>query len=179
MIRPLFAALLLIGAALSGTADAAAQASDGTIVRRTTLLVHDLARSITFYRILGFEKWYEGPPGKVTGRGLPVDGVAVGEPTQLVIMRGKDPYVGMIGLLRYGPKTVAPPAGRMRVGDAVLMIETKGIADIARRLAAGGYRIHKPLEVTHIKSVDAEWDASFLMVFDPDGRMVELTERLN
>lgn len=178
-MRVVRSGLVMVGAALLGTLHASAAPSDGTITRRTTLLVHDLAESVRFYEVLGFDKWYEGPPGMVSGKGLPVEGVKVGEPTQLVIMRGKDPYIGMIGLLQYGPKRPAPAVGTIRVGEAILMIETKGIDGIAKRLKAGGYRIQKQPEVSHIKSVSAEWDATFMMVFDPDGRMIELTERLN
>ncbi len=192
--------LLLVGAALLGmgnapaaphkgtiaartprpeSAKAPSAASDGTITRRTTLLVYDLGASIQFYQTLGFEKWYEGPIGAVSGKGLPVEDIKTGDPTQLVIMRGKDPYVGMIGLLQYGPKRPPPPMGKMRIGDAILMIETKGLDAIAKQLKARGYHITKPPEISHIKSVGAEWDAAFMYVFDPDGRMVELTERLN
>jgi len=177
------AALLLAVSALAALAPLAppahAQASQGTITRRTTLLVHDLDASIAFYETLGFTKWYVGQGGKVGPQGLPVDGVQVGEPTQLVIMKGKDPYVGMIGLLQYGPKRPPPAIGRLQHGDAILMIETQGVDAIAAKLRAAGHRIHKGPDTTRIKSVDAEWDAKFLLVFDPDGRMVELTERLN
>lgn len=171
--------LVLFGSALLGAVSATAAPSDGTITRRTTLLVHDLAASVQFYQTLGFDKWYEGASGTVNGRGLPVVDAKIGDPTKLVIMRGKDPYVGMIGLLQYGPTRPLPTVGEIRAGDAILMIETKGMDVIAKRLEDGGYRIQKAPEVSHIKSVGTEWDAKFMYVFDPDGRMVELTERLN
>jgi catechol 2,3-dioxygenase-like lactoylglutathione lyase family enzyme len=169
--------LLILGAALGGAA--IAQPSDGTVTRRTTLLVHDMDASIAFYRVLGFEKWYEGSGGTVTGQGLPVEGVKVGDPTKLVIMKGKDPYIGMVGLLQYGPKKPLPKVGKMRTGDAILMIEMRGMDDAAKRMRAAGYKIQKEPTTSRIKSVDKEWDAKFMYVFDPDGNMVELTERLN
>jgi catechol 2,3-dioxygenase-like lactoylglutathione lyase family enzyme len=177
-VRIVRSGLVLTGAALLAAAAVAAP-SDGTITRRTTLLVHDLDASIDFYRTLGFEKWYEGSGGTVTGQGLPVADAKIGDPTKLVIMKGKDPYVGMVGLLQYGPKRPLPKVGELRTGDAILMIETKGMDAIAQRLKAAGYYIQKPPTVSHIKSVGDEWDAKFMYVFDPDGRMVELTERLN
>jgi hypothetical protein len=67
----------------------------------------------------------------------------------------------------------------MRAGDAILMIEMSGMEDAAKRMAMAGYKIHEMPRTTHIKSVDSEWDAKFMYVFDPDGNMVELTERLN
>ena len=158
---------------------AQAAPSDGTVTRRTTLLVHDLDASIAFYRTLGFEKWLDGPTGKVSGQGLPVAGVKVGDPTKLVIMKGKDPYIGMIGLLQYGPKKKPPVVGQLRTGDAILMIEMRGMDEALKAMRAAGYKIQKEPVTTHIKSVDSEWDAKFMYVFDPDGNMVELTERLN
>lgn len=154
-------------------------ASDGTVLRRATLVVHDIDASVAFYEAIGFERWYVGKGGTVSGEGLPIDGVKPGDPSQLIIMKGKHPYIGMIGLLQYGAKRPLPEVGRMTPGDAIMMIETTGLAAISGKLAQEGYRIHKPLETTHIESVDSEWDASFLMVFDPDGNMVELTERHN
>jgi len=178
-MRIVWHGLRLTGAALLAAGAASAAPSDGTITRRTTLIVHDLERSIDFYQVLGFEKWLDGAPGKVSGKGLPVVDAKVGDPTKLVIMKGKDPYLGMIGLLQYGAKRPLPSVDGLRAGDAILMIETKGMDAIAKRLQAGGYRIDKPPEVSHIKSVGTEWDAKFMFVYDPDGRMVELTERLN
>jgi catechol 2,3-dioxygenase-like lactoylglutathione lyase family enzyme len=154
--------------------------SEGIVTRRTTLLVHDLDASIAFYQALGFEKWYEGAGGTVTGQGLPVADAKIGDPTKLVIMKGKDPYIGMIGLLQYGPKKPLPKnVGKLRAGDAILMIEMSGMSAALERLKAGRYRIHKEPVTSHIKSVNGEWDANFMFVFDPDGHLLELTERLN
>ena len=170
-------ALLLAGCATTPPV-AQGGASEGTVLRRATLLTHDLDESITFYEILGFEKWYVGEPGTISEKGLPVDGTKVGDPSRFVIMKGKDPYIGMIGLLQYGAATEAPEA-RLRHGDAIMMIEAQGLAEIYAKLVASGYQVHKPIETTHIESVSAEWDALFAMVYDPDGHLVELTERLN
>jgi catechol 2,3-dioxygenase-like lactoylglutathione lyase family enzyme len=145
MIR---AALILALLALS--APAAAKPSDGTVMRRTTLLVHDIERSARFYEILGFARWFIGPEGKVREGGLPVQGVKVGDPSRFIIMKGKDAYLGM-----------------------------KDMDGVARRLIADGFVIHKAPETSHIKSVSEEWDAKFMFVIDPDGHMLELTERLN
>ena len=183
----LAAALIAIGAAActsieapAGLSNSSVQgASEGTVLRRATLVVHDIDASVAFYEALGFEQWYVGKGGTVSGEGLPVADVKAGDPSQLIIMKGKHPYIGMIGLLQYGPKRPLPQAGIMQPGDAIMMIEAQGLAKIAQTLEARGYHIHKSLVKTHIESVDSEWDASFLMVFDPDGNMVELTERHN
>ena len=179
-LRALLAALVLASALPAQAADAVADESR-SIVRRTTLLVHDLDASKRFYRdYLGFTLWYQGEPGTVTGNGLPVADAEVGEPTRFVIMKGRDPYVGMVGLLQYGHAKPLPDiaAATLKAGDAILMIEVTGIADIAARMAADGYPVHKLPTETRVKSVSDSWRAAFMYVFDPDGHMVELTERL-
>ncbi|ANY21086.1 Glyoxalase-like domain protein [Tsuneonella dongtanensis] len=178
-MRALLAALVLLAAApaLAQAAPAGGK-SDGTVMRRTTLLVHDIDRSARFYEILGFAKWYVGKPGTVREGGLPVKGVKVGDPSRFIIMKGKDPYLGMIGLLQYGPKR-KPAKFALRVGDPVLMIEIAGMDRVAATLAAEGFAIHKAPETTRVESVGSAWDAKFMFAIDPDGHMLELTERLN
>lgn len=185
-MRALAAAVLLGSAACTPmpapkpvVAEPTPAATEGTVLRRATLVVHDIEASATFYEMLGFTRWYVGKTGTISGNGLPVEGTAPGDPSQLIIMKGKDPYIGMIGLLQYGHRRPLPDPGRMQAGDAIMMIEAEGLTAIASRLKDAGYRIHKPIEKTRVKSVESEWDASFLMVFDPDGHMVELTERHN
>lgn len=177
---------LIVGCIAAITAIApvatAAAPSEGVVVRRTTLLVNDAAASIAFYRdMLGFEVWYEGD-GEVTGDGLPVVDAAIGEPTRFVIMKGKDSYIGMVGLLQYGtpkplPDNSDPPA--LRAGDMILMIEMAGVDAAVARLEAAGWPIFKDPETVDIKSVSTSWTAKTMFVQDPDGHLIELTERLN
>lgn len=181
-MKVLAAALALACLAACATtppAPVSSGASDGTVLRRATILTHDIDASIAFYEAIGFEQWYVGQPGTVSAEGLPVEGVAAGDPSRFVIMRGKDPYLGMIGLLQYGQARALPEPGQLQHGDAIMMVETTDIAARAEALTAAGYRVHKPLETTHIESVSDEWDASFFFVFDPDGNLVELNQRHN
>ena len=175
------AALALALAACATAPEPASQAgaSDGTILRRATILTHDIGAAIAFYEMIGFEQWYVGQPSMVGEEGLPVDGVNAGESSQLVIMRGKEPYLGMIGLLQYGEPRKPPGHGSLQHGDAIMMIETNDIAAKSAALTAAGYRVHRELETSHIESVSDEWDASFFFVFDPDGNLVELNQRHN
>lgn len=152
--------------------------SEGTVLRRATLLTHDIEKSIAFYEMLGFEQWYVGKPGTISENGLPVEGTKPGDTSRMVIMRGNHPYIAMIGLLQYGDKTEASEA-RVRHGDAIMMLEVEGLEEKYSSLVAAGYRVHQPLKTSQITSVSAEWDAYFAMVYDPDGHLVELTERRN
>ncbi len=179
MRRLALAVLMTLSTACAApTAPLSAKASDGTVMRRTTLLVFDIERSIRFYEILGFTLWLNGPWGQTRAGGLPVEGVNPGDPNRLVIMKGKHSYLGMIGLLQQGQRQDAPPFA-LRRGDPILMIEIADMAGTAQKLAAAGFTIHKQPETSHIKSVSEEWDAKFMFAVDPDGHMLELTERLN
>jgi catechol 2,3-dioxygenase-like lactoylglutathione lyase family enzyme len=70
-----------------------------TIVKRTTLIVRDLERSLAFYRdVLGFRVWYDD---RIVLSGIGLAAGAQGDRTRLVIVRAEDPVVGMIGLLQF------------------------------------------------------------------------------
>ncbi|MFO1426461.1 MAG: VOC family protein [Steroidobacteraceae bacterium] len=89
-------------------------------MRRTTLIVHDIDASIRFYRdVMGFEVWLENR-GTVSEGSLPSDAPR-GAPSRFAIMKGRHPWVGMIGLLQYGDARPPPaPPTRLRPGDSVL-----------------------------------------------------------
>lgn len=146
-------------------------------VRRTTLIVHDIDASVRFYRdVLGFEVWLENR-GKVTAESLPTD-APLGAPSRFVIMKGRHPWIGMVGLLQYGAPRPPPPPARLRPGDAVLMIETTDLAGIHARMLAAGTPIHKPPRTTEVTGAGgARWDATFLFARDPDGHMLEINQR--
>ena len=172
-------ALALAGCAATPPPSSQARGpSEGTVLRRATLVTHDIEKSIAFYSMIGFEPWFLGPPGKITETGLPVEGTKVGDPSRFVIMRGKHPHIGMVGLLQYGEAT-QPAEPALRHGDAIMMIEAEGLDRIYAELVAAGYKVIKPIKTSHIKTAEAEWDSRVAMVFDPDGHMVELVERLN
>jgi catechol 2,3-dioxygenase-like lactoylglutathione lyase family enzyme len=173
-----WAAIAILGAAFF-----AVPVSADIVVRRTTLLVSDIDASIRFYgEMLGFSVWYdqanERKPGR--GGGLPLDG----EPgrSRLVIMKGKDPWIGMVALLAYTDPSLprrAPPDARMQNGDAVLMMETNEIDAIAARLAKAGIALQRPLSQTEVTGAEGKkWQVKNLFVRDPDGRIIELSERV-
>jgi pimeloyl-ACP methyl ester carboxylesterase len=169
-------AWFLLGAV--GTASESAPSDENaSVVRRTTLIVHDLDASIRFYRdVLGFELWLENN-GKVTGDSLPSD-AALGATSRFVIMKGKDPWIGMVGLLEYGgPKQLPKTPKRLVPGDAILMIETAEIDAIYQRMQRVGTPILKhPKTQTVTGANGTRWDAKFLFAWDPDGHLLEINQ---
>ena len=172
---------LLLTAAHSGLAAAPGAATD--LVRRTTLIVHDMDASVRFYRdVLGFELWLENN-GKVSNTSLP-SSAKLGEPSRFVIMKGRHPWVGMIGLLQYG-QARTPPGLRtrtapkqLRPGDAVLMIESQDLDNIYARMQKSGTPIFREPESSEVTGAGGvRWIARFLFAWDPDGHMLEINQR--
>ena len=78
------------------------------LIRRTTMLVNDIEPSLQIYRdILGMSVHYDEEI-VVSGDGLPA-----GEPnsqTRLVMLKCKDDFIGMLGILQYiDPPLPEPP----------------------------------------------------------------------
>ena len=173
-------ALLLTGVRSAAAAEPG-QATD--LVRRTTLIVHDIDASVRFYRdVLGFEVWLENT-GKVSKSSLPTR-ARPGDPSRLVIMKGRHPWVGMIGLLQYGAARPAPGLqrrtlpGQLHPGDAVLMIETQDLENIYARMRRAGTPILREPESSEVTGAGGvRWMARFLFAWDPDGHMLEINQR--
>jgi pimeloyl-ACP methyl ester carboxylesterase len=176
-VRLMILAVMAAFAVRVPASDAPAQ-DPASLVRRTTLIVHDIDASIRFYRdVLGFELWLENR-GQVTPESLP-NTAAAGAPSRFAIMKGRHPWVGMVGLLQYGEARTLPQLPRKLVpGDAVLMIETTQLAAIYDRMQRAGTVIHKPPNTSVVTGAGgARWTATFLFAWDPDGHMLEINQR--
>ena len=150
-----------------------------SIVKRTTLIVRDLECSIAFYRdVLGLTVWYDDEI-VLSGTGLAAG--AAGDRTRLVIMKAKDPVVGMIGLLQFTVPTLPAPAGertRLGIGDVVFVLQTDDLAGVHRRLVESGARIFAAPHEFRVRGADgAELCMTSLSCWDPDGYFYEINER--
>jgi catechol 2,3-dioxygenase-like lactoylglutathione lyase family enzyme len=156
-----------------------------TVVRRTTLLVEDIGRSIDFYQRLGLTPWYDkssrdtDPGGVIGAMDLPL--TADPKIGRIVIMRGNDDRIGMIGLLGYERPPLANARGNLLglgVGDVIIMVETDDINFVHNRLQETGARFHTPPERFEITNPDGSVrDTGYRMfVYDPDGHLIEVSE---
>lgn len=175
-MHPLLATLVL-APALALAAPAARGDDPASTLRRATLIVADAEASIRFYRdILGMTVYLDNP-GTVTPQSLPSHAPA-GSPSRFVIMQGKHPWLGMIGLLQYGEaSTPRDPNARLEPGDTVLMIETDQLEAIHQRMLAAGTPIHRPPRTSEVGAGGNRWQATFLFARDPDGHMLEINQR--
>jgi len=152
--------------------------TERAVLRRATLIVRDIDASIRFYRdLLGFSVWLDNR-GEVGPSSLPSD-APIGAASRFVIMKGKHPWVGMIGLLQYGNAQVPTEApAKLVPGDVVLMIETDEIDAASARMRAAGTQVLRPIETARVTGAGGRnWTASFVFAFDPDGHLIELNQR--
>ena len=150
-----------------------------SVVRRTTLLVRDIERSIEFYQAIGFDVWLDrgGERDPEAGGGLPLNGKPAY--SRIAIMSGKDDAIGMVGLLQYD--NPALPATRKQTGtigvtDAVLVIQTDDIKQAHENLKKLGATILEPPEDYSTRSVAGQKFGAIMFFVDPDGHVIELSQ---
>lgn len=148
-------------------------------LKRTTLIVRDVERSMRFYRdVLGLDVWYDDEI-VLSGQGLAAG--AAGDRTRLVIMKALDPVVGMIGLLQWLEPPLPVPAaerGRLGIGDVVFVMQGDDVREVHRRLLAWGARVFAEPHRFEVRGADgAPVTMTSISFWDPDGYFFELNER--
>ena len=183
-MKQLFAAVILT--ALISVAGAAPVADDERVpidLRRTTLIVRDIDRSLAFYRdALGMRVIYDNAIR--TPRDAPDDDAAE-RVSRLVFLRANDDYVGIIGLLQY-KKPVRPGHHQgdepFSTGSSVLLFNSHDVdAAFARARAVLGVRVlYEPRE-TRYPSYDGDGmiRVKVSVLTDPDGFVIELNQLLD
>lgn len=148
------------------------------LVKRTTLIVRDLARSITFYRdVLGLSVWYDDTI-ELSGVGLAAG--KKGDLTRLVIMKSQDPVVGMIGLLEFTAPKLPEPTRRERlgIGDIVFVMQGEDVEGVHRRAVEFGARIHAQPHRFEVRGADGgHLVMTSLSLWDPDDYFIEFNQR--
>ena len=149
------------------------------ILKRTTLIVRDVERSLGFYRdVLGLAVWYDDEI-VLGGRGLAAG--KRGDRTRLVIMKADDPVIGMLGLLEFtDPPLPAPTAERSRlgIGDVVFVMQTDDVRGVHERLLAWGARVFADPHEFVVRGADGvEVTMTTVSFWDPDGYFFEINER--
>ena len=150
------------------------------IVKRTTLFVRDMDRSVEWYQeVMGMSVWMD-TDFVLSGEGLAAG--KAGDVTHLVIMRCQDPEIGMIGLLQWVDPPLPAPAEiptAVTYGNPTFVVATddaQATHDAAVRL---GTRIHSPPHEWSTKGHDGRMKYFIgLSLFDPDGYFYECNQLL-
>lgn len=151
-------------------------------VRRTTLLVRDIERSLPLYRdALGLKVVYDQFIGQ---QPQPDPGVPARPRMRLVLLRANDTFIGALGLLQYFDKPPVPQPDkpqRPTFGGVILVMNA---ADLETRFekvrtVPGVVVDTEPKPITY-PSPDGKGTIPVLFsaVYDPDGYFIELNKLL-
>jgi catechol 2,3-dioxygenase-like lactoylglutathione lyase family enzyme len=149
-------------------------------VRRITLVVRDVDRSLAVYRdALGLRVVYD----QLIGGGAGADGRSTPPTIRLVLLRANDDFVGLIGLMQRLDDTPPPPPdppGRARAGQPILVINARDLETRFPKLAATpGVTVSKaPMPVEYPAPGGGTIPVLFSAIWDPDGFFVELNQLL-
>lgn len=154
-----------------------AEAPVPNVVKRTTLLVRDMARSKRWYEhVLGMTAWMD-TEFVLSGHGLAAG--KAGDRTHLAIMRANDPKIGMIGLLQWvdPPQEAPEPPTAVDYGMPVFVVESQDAQGVARRAEELGTRVHSPPRRWSTRGARGELRHLIgTSVFDPDGHFFECNQ---
>jgi catechol 2,3-dioxygenase-like lactoylglutathione lyase family enzyme len=149
-----------------------------TLVKRTTLIVRSIERSVAFYRdVLGLRVWYDD---RIMLSGVGLAAGARGDETHLVIMEASDPVVAKIGLLEFtDPRLPEPPRrDRLGIGDIVFVMQGDDAEGVHRRAIACGARVHAAPHRYEVRGADgAMITMTSVSVWDPDDYFIEYNQR--
>ncbi len=146
-------------------------------VRRVTLVVRDIDRSLPLYRdALGLTVVYD----QKIGAGKAPDGTPTPATIRLVLLRANDDFVGLIGLMQRlndAPPPPDPPA-KARAGQSIVVINVK---DLETRFAkierVPGVKISSaPTPIEYPGPNGGTIPVLFSAIWDPDGFFVELNQ---
>lgn len=183
---PRLAVLVLLAAAcaVAGTAVAEPVPDAERIpvdVRRTTLIVRDIDRSLPFWRdALGLAVVYD----QVIERPLDPEKPEAGKRSlRLVLLRANDTFVGAVGLLEYvSPRRPERAAGEDRpiVGDFIMVVNAADLDARWERVRAvpGVEVLSEPSLVEYPAPGGGVIPVMVSMVRDPDGYFIELNQIL-
>jgi len=152
-----------------------------TIVRRTTLVVRDIGRSVAFYRdALGLSVYYDSEL-ELSGRVMPI--ASAGAKCHLVIMQADDPWIGMLGLMQVTDPPEPDPGPyrqRLSIGDVAFVMASDDAHAVFERVRASGVQlIAEPEESSVPKPGGGEIHMITSSFFDPDGYFIEVNQRLS
>ena len=142
--------------------------------RRTTLVVEDMAPAVQLYRdALGLVEVYNERIEQKGDDGKP-------KIMHLVILRGNDKFIGLLGLLQYIDPKVKPKHENARhIGDAILIFNTdeqQKRFDAVKKVP--GIEIASEPHLVEYPSKKGPIKVMFSSFYDPNGVYVELNQML-
>ncbi|NKB44556.1 MAG: hypothetical protein GKS03_09800 [Alphaproteobacteria bacterium] len=153
-------------------------------LRRATLLVRDIDRSLAFYcGVFGLSTYADLTVGLDRVPFFPVGAEPRGGNGRFVILKGEDPLIGMIGLMEMRDPPLPEPdhnVRRLGIGSVALVLSTSDADAAANAVKELGGEILMPAtEARNLGDEAGEFVAARLfMAQDPDGYFLEIFEPL-
>ena len=175
--------MLVVLIALAGIARAAPLPEAERIpvdLRRTTLVVRDIDRSLPLYRDgLGLRVIYDQKLGGPTD----ADGKLLAPTTRLVLLRANDDFIGVLGLMqRLKPDAPAPePVFRKaQAGGLILVFNAQDLETRFERIRnTPGVRVaEEPQRIEYPAAGGGTIPVLFSAVWDADGNFIEINRIL-
>ena len=151
-------------------------------LRRATLLVRDMDRSLAFYSgVFGLSNYAELTVGLDRVPFFPVGAEPRGGNSRFVILKGENPLIGMIGLMEMQAPPLPEPGHNIRrlgIGSVALVLSTSNADAAASAVTELGGEILMP--VTEARNLGDEAGdfvpVRLFMAQDPDGYFLEVFE---
>ena len=148
------------------------------IVKRTTLIVRDIERSVAWYQeVLGMSVWME-TDFELSGQGLAAGNK--GDKTRLAILKCEDDVIGMIGLLQWvDPPLPAPDEIPRTVtyGNPTFVVATDDAEAMFKAAQRLGTHVHCPPREWSTQGHDGRTKHFIgISLFDPDGYFFEANQ---
>ncbi|MBY0422842.1 MAG: VOC family protein, partial [Parvularculaceae bacterium] len=177
-------AFLLAAPAVAGDAKpvspTSAPAKNPLDLRRTTLIVRDIEKSLALYRdALGMTVEYDQlltSPGLSTRHGA--DGK---NRSRLVLLKANSSYIGMLGLWQFLDQTdkdkAAPDPADFTPGEIVLLFNTENLDDaFSKASKAPGVAVVGAPALRKYPSPKGDIEVMVSMLTDNDGHTIELNK---
>jgi catechol 2,3-dioxygenase-like lactoylglutathione lyase family enzyme len=172
-----FGFALLCGEAI---ADAVPDAERISVdIRRTTLLVRDIDKSLPLYRdALGLKVVYD----ETMGGGTDASGKVKPPTIRLVLLRANDLFIGALGLMqRLADTNPAPPVNkRPTAGNSIMVINAKDLEQRFEKIKAvpGVTVVTAPEMMEYPAPGGGVIPVLFSSIYDPDGFFIEINKIL-
>ncbi len=149
-------------------------------IRRATLLVRDIDKSLPLYRdAIGLKVVYD----QLIGGGKDKDGKVTPPTIRLVLLRANDQFVGLLGLMQRLNQPVLPPPTEFKkpnAGGVILVINAKDLESRFDKIkVTPGVTVDTaPTRVEYPSPTGGVIPVLFSSVYDPDGFFIEINKLL-
>ncbi len=133
-------------------------------LRRTTLVVRDIEKSLPLYRdALGLKVIYDQ---------------VIGGTTRLVLLRANDDFIGVLGLMQRLDATEAPPPvfRKAQAGEPILVFNLQDLEARFERIRSTAHVViaEPPRRIDYPGARGSTIPVMFSAVWDADGNFIEL-----